>query len=655
MRNLPTGTVTFLFTDIEGSTRLWEQFPKDMKHALARHDALLREAIEARGGCVFKTIGDAVCAAFATALGAVTAALVAQRAIHKEDWGTTGPLKVRMALHSGVAEERDQDYFGPTVNRVARLLAAGHGGQMLVSQPTAALLRDSLPLNANLRDLGEYRLKDLDSPEHVFQLVVTDLPSDFPPLRAVVSDEFKTSVPTEPPERLVTRFLAQFDHAVPQAIIERAVHGAVQSPLSEVLARCGRGKQVAFVDGMWIVPDEARPVWRMAAGSLLFDRMRAAARAYIDYILSCAHQNDVLDQQHDNIMAMIRWCSDNRCHDEVLKFIEYEKHFKWRGRKRELQWLGERVIEAGKLFPTPHPEWVTVFVARAHVCGRAWIYQRVGQIDKAIDAAKYAKSLDDSIHNVRGSAFDSKCLGNAYRLRRDYDDAERLLKEAISKFSTLRGQYDIEVGDCKTLLARTLFDRGQHAAARAMAQEAEAILQSHQGTKDWQDLQLLLGDLHPGIPARAEAFYRAVADSVATDSVERGCEQYALAHLGLGRFSRHKDPARAMDHFRTAAAQFTKIEELEHAAEAEWLAVGTEVAASAEPRMRLDFQGLEKTGSAEKFRVRMRSWAMYLDDRRKPPPSDRRATRQTAKDTAYWKATIDHARRDIAADPEPWL
>ena len=182
MAEWPSGTVTFLFTDLEGSTQRWQQYPAAMGPALARHDRLVREAIAAQGGVVFKTIGDAVCAAFATAPAAVAAALTAQRALYAEPWGSTGPLRVRMALHTGQAEAQAGDYLGGPLNRVARLLALGHGGQVLLSGPTADLVQDYLPPGASLRDLGTHRLKDVQRPEHVFQLVVPDLPWEYPPL-----------------------------------------------------------------------------------------------------------------------------------------------------------------------------------------------------------------------------------------------------------------------------------------------------------------------------------------------------------------------------------------------------------------------------------------------------------------------------------------
>ena len=196
MASPPTGTVTFLFTDIEGSTRMWERSPQAMQAALARHDEILKRAIEERGGYVFKTVGDAFCCAFWTATDALDAALEVQRTLFDEEWQETGPLRVRMALHTGAAEEREGDYFGPPVNRVARLLSAGHGGQALLSLPTQELVRDQLPLGTSLMDLGERHLKDLFRPERVFQLLATELPSEFPPLRTL--EAYRNNLPLQP-------------------------------------------------------------------------------------------------------------------------------------------------------------------------------------------------------------------------------------------------------------------------------------------------------------------------------------------------------------------------------------------------------------------------------------------------------------------------
>jgi predicted ATPase/class 3 adenylate cyclase len=195
MPDLPGGTVTFLFTDIEGSTRLWEQHPEPMRLALARHDARLHRAITSHAGLVFKTVGDQFCAAFATAPSAVSAALTAQQELGGEPWGAVGPLRVRMALHTGAAEQRDGDYFGPTLNRVARLLAAGHGDQILLSTSAAEAVGAALPADASFRDLGSHRLKDLQQPEQIFQLLHPTLPAEFPPLRSL--ETFAHNLPAQ--------------------------------------------------------------------------------------------------------------------------------------------------------------------------------------------------------------------------------------------------------------------------------------------------------------------------------------------------------------------------------------------------------------------------------------------------------------------------
>ncbi len=198
MASLPSGTVTFLFTDIEGSTTRWEHQPEAMRVALARHDAIMRAAIAEHGGHVVKTMGDAFHAVFVRAPDAVAAALDAQRRLQAEPWSEIGPIKVRMAVHTGAAEERDGDYYGPPLNRAARLMSAGHGGQSLLSQSTYELVRDTPPEGVAFVDLGEHRLKDLIRPERVFQLAGTGVPSDFPPLASLDARPHNLPLQTTP-------------------------------------------------------------------------------------------------------------------------------------------------------------------------------------------------------------------------------------------------------------------------------------------------------------------------------------------------------------------------------------------------------------------------------------------------------------------------
>ena len=194
--SIPSGTVTLLFSDIEGSTHLWEQSPQAMATALERHDELVRRAMDAHGGYVFKTIGDAFCVAFETGHDALRAALDTQVALHAESWPPGAEIRVRIALHTGVCQERDGDYFGPTVNRTARLMATAHGGQVVVSGVTFELLSDFPPDEGLLRDLGQHRLRDLGRPEHVWQLAIAPDPIGIP--AAAVARQPRTARTTCP-------------------------------------------------------------------------------------------------------------------------------------------------------------------------------------------------------------------------------------------------------------------------------------------------------------------------------------------------------------------------------------------------------------------------------------------------------------------------
>lgn len=184
--NLPGGTVTFLFTDIENSASLWETQPERMTVALARHNALLRQAIEAHQGTVFKTVGDAFYTVFVSPLEALHAAIEAQERLRTEPWEEIGlTLKVRMGIHTGAPECREDDYFGPSVNRVARVCDLGHGGQILVTRAVHELIGESAPKQIAFRGLNAWRLKGMTRPETIYQVEAPCLPADFPPLRSV--------------------------------------------------------------------------------------------------------------------------------------------------------------------------------------------------------------------------------------------------------------------------------------------------------------------------------------------------------------------------------------------------------------------------------------------------------------------------------------
>ena len=258
MHHVPTGTPTFLFTDIEGSTQRWEHQRDAMAAALVQHDALVRGAIEAHGGHVFKTMGDAFCAAFAHADDAVAAALDAQGALAAEDWSAFGPdfadLQVRMGIHHGRADARGGDYFGPALNRTARLMAAGHGGQVLLSLATQQVVRDYLAEGIELRDWGEHRLKDLRYSEHIFQLLAPGLPKlpdcATPPVtaeklaardRVVVAESAAPAAPHPLPEALAALLTAiRSDEATVTLTPGQARELAARRPADLTEYRLGR-------------------------------------------------------------------------------------------------------------------------------------------------------------------------------------------------------------------------------------------------------------------------------------------------------------------------------------------------------------------------------------------------------------------------------
>ena len=177
-RTIPTGTVTFLFTDVQGSTRLWQDHGDGMRDALERHDEIVRGEVAAADGYVFATGGDGFGIAFGSAPNAIRCAVAVQRALSVENWRDGPALRVRMGLHTGSAQERGGNYFGGDVSTAARVMAAAHGGQIVTSRPTA----DLVP-GVELRDLGEHHLRDIDGAHRLAQVLDLGVETDFPPLR----------------------------------------------------------------------------------------------------------------------------------------------------------------------------------------------------------------------------------------------------------------------------------------------------------------------------------------------------------------------------------------------------------------------------------------------------------------------------------------
>jgi predicted ATPase/class 3 adenylate cyclase len=253
MVELPSGTVTFLFTDLEGSTRLWEEHPDAMKTALARHDEILRASIGSHHGYVVKTTGDGFHAAFATASDAVDAAIDAQLALADEWWTETGPLRVRMGVHTGTAEVRDGDYYGTALNRAARLMSVGHGGQVLVSLATNELVRGT---GSELEDLGSHHLRDLGEPERIFQVLHPGLETEFAALRSL--DAFSTNLPLQ-----VTSFVGRDDD------VADVIEALGQSRVVTLIGVGGVGKtRLAVQTAAEVLPRYRDGVWLCELGPL---------------------------------------------------------------------------------------------------------------------------------------------------------------------------------------------------------------------------------------------------------------------------------------------------------------------------------------------------------------------------------------------------
>ncbi|MCH8349995.1 MAG: adenylate/guanylate cyclase domain-containing protein, partial [Chloroflexi bacterium] len=253
MPDLPIGTITYMFTDVEGSTRLWQQHPDEMRAVMARHDSLLTSAVEANDGTVVRPRGegDSIFAVFLRATDAVGAACAAQQLLLRETWPEDIAINVRMALHTGESELRDHDYYGAAVNRCARLRGIAHGGQVVLSQATAQLVQDTMPPGVSLRDMGSHSLKDMERPEQVFQLLHPDLPSDFPPLKS--PDTLPHNLPVQ-----VTSFIGRepeiqeitelFDDA--RCVTLTGIGGTGKTRLA---LEVGRESLETYSDGVWFV------------------------------------------------------------------------------------------------------------------------------------------------------------------------------------------------------------------------------------------------------------------------------------------------------------------------------------------------------------------------------------------------------------------
>jgi predicted ATPase/class 3 adenylate cyclase len=291
---LPTGTVVFFFSDIEGSTRRWDAAGEAMRDAVRRHDEILRNEIERRHGYVFKTIGDAFCAAFWTIADALESAVEIQRRLGREDFTAVAGLAVRVSIGAGEADERSGDYFGPAVNRTSRLLSAGSGGQILLSGFAADLLRAAPSAGITLRDLGTLPLRGVREPEHVYQAIAPGLRSDFNPLRAL------QTAPNNLP-RQATSFVGRHEDVASVAALLEAgaavtIVGAGGIGKTRFALEVAAGRLNDERDGAWFVDLSALDDSALVAGAMLsvMGAQASPTREPIDDLLDYLAQRELL-------------------------------------------------------------------------------------------------------------------------------------------------------------------------------------------------------------------------------------------------------------------------------------------------------------------------------------------------------------------------
>jgi predicted ATPase/class 3 adenylate cyclase len=461
---LPSGTVTFLFTDIENSTKLWEQFPEAMKAALARHDEILNRAIKDHNGSVIKTTGDGFHAVFESGVSGVAAAMAAQQALLDAGWDEIKPnkIRIRIGLHTGEADERAGDYFGPALNRAARLMSIGYGGQTLLSTTTADLVREQLPGDLSLRDLGEHRLKDLVRSEHIFQVTQAANPSEFPPLKSI--DAFPNNLPVQ-----LTTFIGR------EQEIEDAKKRLKSAHLLTLIGPGGTGKtrlslQLAaellpsFKDGVWVaeLAPITDPALIMQTIGSIFGLREQAWMTLSDLVIDYLRAKNIL-LVVDNCEHLVEACAQL-----VEQFLHACPNLKIIASSREaLGITGETVFRVPSLsLPDPSQlsletlmecESVQLFIERAAAANPTFILNEhnaasIAQICRRLDGIPLALELAAA----RATVFSAEQI--AARL----DDRFKLLtggsRTALPRQQTLRAMidwsYDLLSEDERTLLRK---------------------------------------------------------------------------------------------------------------------------------------------------------------------------------------------------------
>lgn len=361
MSELPSGTVTFLFTDIEGSTRLAQEQPAAMPALLARHNDILTQCIEAQRGFIFRVVGDSFAASFHDALDALRAALDAQKILHSETW-TPAPIKVRMGIHTGAAqlnpESKENPYSGyATLALTQRIMSASHGGQILLSQSTYELTRDWLPENAQLTDMGERRLKDVLRPERIYQLTTPELSSEFPPLNTL--ETFPHNLPNQ-----LTSFVGREKEITEiKALLAAArlvtLTGSGGTGKTRLALEIGAAEMSSFLSGVWVVElapltDAAQILAAIAEAFGLQEQPFTSLPTLVMDYLRDKKALLILDNCEHLIEACARIASDLLQHCPQLKILASSRE--------ALGIAGERTFHTPSLAV---PESMHLFVERA--------------------------------------------------------------------------------------------------------------------------------------------------------------------------------------------------------------------------------------------------------------------------------------------------
>ena len=488
MSDLPTGTVTFLFTDIEDSTPLWEREADQMRMALARHDAILRAAITEHGGHIYKAIGDAFQAAFALPAQALVAALSAQRGLVSATWPTSTPIRVRMGLHIGAAEAQETDYVTThTLNRVARIMSAGHGGQILISVEVADLARGALPAEVVLRDMGQHRMKGLRQLEHLFQVIAPDLPSEFPALKSL--NAFPNNLPVQ-----LTSFVGREREMAEVKQLLSTVRlltliGPGGTGKTRLALRVGADQMPSFADGVWLteLAPLADPAHMLSAIASVFGLREVTGFPLIDQVTDYLREKRLL-LILDNCEHLVEACA--QLVDHLLRACP---HLKIMASSREaLGIAGETVYRVPSLaLPDPahlaldalaQCEAVQLFVERVvavqphfSLSGRnapaiAQICRRLDGIPLALELAaarsavftpeQIAARLDDRFRLLAGGS--RTALPRQQTLRALIDWSYELLSETeralLRRFSVFAGGWAFEAAEavCPDLDVLTL-------------------------------------------------------------------------------------------------------------------------------------------------------------------------------------------------------